>query len=201
MFLGDFGKAVEALTIALDEMREAVDPEGIGRVQTALGLVAALIEGPDQMMVRMNEAIEIFREFKDEWALIMPLTAIGWLAVGMDLPDVPERELQGSRCLGQETGRTAREVHGDRHVRMVAPAFGSSTRRRTHKRVDRRLLRRGGPIRGRARTGSRRRPRSTKRRARAGRAPVRRGRCHPRGPRCPAPSGLRDAASAARWKS
>ena len=104
MFLGDFGKAVEALTIALDEMRENLDLEGIGRVQTALGLVAALIEGPDQMMVRMNEAIEIFREFKDEWALIMPLTAIGWLAVGMDLPDVPEQNFTEAVALGKKLG-------------------------------------------------------------------------------------------------
>ena len=104
MFLGDFGKAVEALTIALDEMREDLDIEGIGRVQTALGLVAALIEGPEQMMVRMNEAIDIFRELRDEWALIMPLTAMGWMAVGLDLQDVPEQNLREAVRLGKKRG-------------------------------------------------------------------------------------------------
>jgi predicted ATPase len=104
MFLGDFGTAVEALTVALDEMREIDDLEGIGYAQTALGLVAGVVEGPDQMMARLNEAIDIFRKIDDEWALMMPLTAMGWMALGMGLKSLPEENLREAVEIGNRRG-------------------------------------------------------------------------------------------------
>jgi tetratricopeptide (TPR) repeat protein len=104
MFVGDFGRAVTCLTTALDEMRKIDDLEGIGYAQTALGLVAGVIEGPEQMLKRMNEAIACFRKIDDEWARILPLTATGWMAVGMDLKNVPDDILEEAVEIGNRLG-------------------------------------------------------------------------------------------------
>ena len=103
----DFGEALPLIASALEDFRASRDRIGIALCQLAIGFMEASASDPSAAFARFDEARELFEAQDDLWGRVLSLNAICWLALSLDVEDLPEEHFDQAVAFANQIGMDA----------------------------------------------------------------------------------------------